>query len=64
MPAVLWVLAVGSYWTFAHRMFHTWRELAKVEAVKKENADAETSYAQAGASSERRPKGTLVTKPS
>jgi CDP-diacylglycerol---glycerol-3-phosphate 3-phosphatidyltransferase len=31
MPAVLWVLAVGSYWTFAHRMYHTWRELNKVE---------------------------------
>jgi CDP-diacylglycerol--glycerol-3-phosphate 3-phosphatidyltransferase len=29
MPAVLWVLAVGSYWTFAHRMYHTWRELTK-----------------------------------
>jgi CDP-diacylglycerol--glycerol-3-phosphate 3-phosphatidyltransferase len=32
MPAVLWVLAVGSYWTFAHRMYHTWRELNRVEA--------------------------------
>src|SRR2546421_1595606 len=31
MPAVLWVLAVGSYWTFAHRMFHTWREVNKTE---------------------------------
>jgi len=31
MPAVLWVLAVGSYWTFAHRMYHTWRELNRVE---------------------------------
>src|SRR6266567_2349134 len=30
MPAVLWVLAVGSYWTFAHRMYHTWREVNKV----------------------------------
>jgi CDP-diacylglycerol--glycerol-3-phosphate 3-phosphatidyltransferase len=30
MPAVLWVLAVGSYWTFAHRMYHTWRELNPV----------------------------------
>jgi CDP-diacylglycerol--glycerol-3-phosphate 3-phosphatidyltransferase len=29
MPAVLWVLAVGSYWTFAHRMYHTWREVNK-----------------------------------
>src|SRR5919108_2784202 len=27
MAAVLLVLAVGSYWTFAHRMYHTWREV-------------------------------------
>src|ERR1043165_8902847 len=39
MPAVLWVLAVGSYWTFAHRMYHTWRELTKAE-VKTENAES------------------------
>ena len=32
MPAVLWVLAVGSYWTFAHRMYHTWREVKKADA--------------------------------
>ena len=64
MPAVLWVLAVGSYWTFAHRMYHTWRELAKVEVTKTENADAETSYAQSGGTSERRPERRLVTKPS
>src|SRR5689334_24833004 len=31
MPAVLWVLAVGSYWTFAHRMYHTWTEVNKKE---------------------------------
>src|SRR6185503_4122624 len=41
MPAVLWVLAVGSYWTFAHRMYHTWRELNRVEA-NIENAEAQT----------------------
>jgi len=29
MPAVLWVLAIGSYWTFAHRMYHTWKEVNK-----------------------------------
>ena len=42
MPAVLWVLAVGSYWTFAHRMYHTWRELNRVEqkAAPSEAADA------------------------
>jgi CDP-diacylglycerol---glycerol-3-phosphate 3-phosphatidyltransferase len=43
MPAVLWVLAVGSYWTFAHRMYHTWRELTKVEE-KTANVDAGASY--------------------
>lgn len=31
MPAVLWVLAIGSYWTFAHRMYHTWIELNKAK---------------------------------
>jgi len=31
MPAVLWVLAIGSYWTFAHRMYHTWIEVNRTE---------------------------------
>jgi CDP-diacylglycerol--glycerol-3-phosphate 3-phosphatidyltransferase len=52
MPAVLWVLAVGSYWTFAHRMYHTWRELTKADA-KIPNVEAEASYAQSGGSKER-----------
>ena len=43
MPAVLWVLAVGSYWTFAHRMYHTWRELTTSDE-KTANVDAEASY--------------------
>ncbi len=40
MPAVLWVLAVGSYWTFAHRMYHTWREVNRVEAEQAMEAAA------------------------
>lgn len=32
MPQVLWVLAVGSLWTFIHRMFHIWKEFKKIEA--------------------------------
>lgn len=32
MPAVLWVIAVGSYWTFAHRMYHTWTELQRLDS--------------------------------
>lgn len=31
MPQVLWVLAIGSTWTFIHRMIHTWREFRKME---------------------------------
>jgi hypothetical protein len=31
MPQVLWVLAIGSFWTFIHRMFHTWKELQRLE---------------------------------
>jgi len=60
MPAVLWVLAVGSYWTFAHRMYHTWRELTKAGA-KNENVDTEASYAKSG---ERLAEPRLVQKPS
>ena len=61
MPAVLWVLAVGSYWTFAHRMYHTWRELNRVDA-KKENEETPPSYSQAS-ETERRGEQRLVTKP-
>ena len=65
MPAVLWVLAVGSYWTFAHRMYHTWRELTKLE-TKTQNVEQQTSYSQVGPSSgaERRAEQMLVHKPS
>lgn len=62
MPAVLWVLAVGSYWTFAHRMYHTWRELSKLE-VKLENVDAKSAYSQSGGTTERRSEQRLVHKP-
>ncbi|MFN2455329.1 MAG: CDP-alcohol phosphatidyltransferase family protein [Pyrinomonadaceae bacterium] len=33
MPAVLWILAVGSLWTFTHRMYHTWREVNRTDAA-------------------------------
>lgn len=64
MPAVLWVLAIGSYWTFAHRMYHTWRELAKVDGISK-NVEAESSYSHSGNNTnERRADQRLVTKAS
>ena len=49
MPAVLWVLAIGSFWTFTHRMWHTWRELQRIDnnppatavQISEKNATAE-----------------------
>ena len=61
MPAVLWVLAVGSYWTFAHRMYHTWREVNKNEARE---ALAEAATNQAGQAPELRREPSLVHKTS
>jgi len=60
MPAVLWVLAVGSYWTFAHRMYHTWRELnhAPVEI----DSNTQSSYSQSNSGPERRTEQTLMHK--
>jgi CDP-diacylglycerol--glycerol-3-phosphate 3-phosphatidyltransferase len=31
MPQVLWVLAIGSIWTFINRMIYTWQEFRKIE---------------------------------
>jgi CDP-diacylglycerol--glycerol-3-phosphate 3-phosphatidyltransferase len=58
MPAVLWVLAIGSYWTFAHRMYHTWREVNRTEAIHA-NAAAASS---AGEHPEVRREPTLAHK--
>lgn len=49
MPAVLWVLAIGSFWTFVHRMYHTWREVQRVEAERAQNG-VEDSPAKSAAS--------------
>jgi CDP-diacylglycerol---glycerol-3-phosphate 3-phosphatidyltransferase len=56
MPAVLWVLAIGSYWTFAHRMYHTWREVQRTE--NKEIVTTQTEQL----CDERRTEHTLIRK--
>ena len=61
MPAVLWVLAIGSYWTFAHRMYHTWSEVNKNEAQRKVTLNAAPD---AGQVSDVRREPTLAHKPS
>jgi CDP-diacylglycerol---glycerol-3-phosphate 3-phosphatidyltransferase len=34
MPATIWLMAVLSYWTFGHRLYHTWRELRGMESAE------------------------------
>jgi CDP-diacylglycerol--glycerol-3-phosphate 3-phosphatidyltransferase len=64
MPAVLWVLAVGSYWTFAHRMYHTWLEVNKADAEQVSRAAAETNVGASNAAPERRVEPELAHKAS
>lgn len=59
MPAVLWVLAIGSYWTFAHRMYHTWIELNRAQ---REAAQDNLAIAGEQPAGERRPEPTLAAK--
>jgi CDP-diacylglycerol--glycerol-3-phosphate 3-phosphatidyltransferase len=59
MPAVLWVLAIGSYWTFAHRMYHTWIEVNKNEISQPSPAEIASSES---ATADIRPKTTLAHK--
>jgi CDP-diacylglycerol--glycerol-3-phosphate 3-phosphatidyltransferase len=49
MPATIWLMAVLSYWTFSHRLYHTWRELREMEAA----ANAEQAHLTARDRSEK-----------
>src|SRR3982074_3484353 len=62
MPAVLWVLAIGSYWTFAHRMYHTWHELNKLKTESGEDEEAKPVLAASTPGPERRSEQPLVHK--
>jgi CDP-diacylglycerol--glycerol-3-phosphate 3-phosphatidyltransferase len=33
MPATIWLMAVLSYWTFGHRIYHTWRAIREMESA-------------------------------
>jgi len=61
MPAVLWVLAVGSYWTFAHRMYHTWYELKK-KTTEHSEEEARPALSASNPGPERRAEQPLVHK--
>src|SRR5829696_6545868 len=47
MPAVLWILCVGSFWTFAYRVYHTWKELNRLAALADTSAHAQSLAAAA-----------------
>jgi hypothetical protein len=61
MPAVLWVLAIGSYWTFAHRMYHTWYELNRATNKPSEEEEARPASSSTPGP-ERRAEQPLITK--
>jgi len=41
MPATIWLMAVLSYWTFGHRLYHTWRELREMDTSSAESQTIE-----------------------
>src|SRR6266508_5237780 len=53
MPAVLWVLAIGTYWTFAHGNNHKWYELNKV-GLKSEEISKPAAQSAGSPGPERR----------
>jgi len=52
MPAVLWILAVGSFWTFAYRVYHTWRELNRAAAPAPSEVSAPSFQSVAAAAAD------------
>ena len=52
MPAVLWILCVGSFWTFAYRVYHTWRELNPAAAPAPSSASAPSFQSVAAAAAD------------
>jgi CDP-diacylglycerol--glycerol-3-phosphate 3-phosphatidyltransferase len=50
MPATIWLMAVLSYWTFSHRLYHTWRAIREMESA----ADPSRTEAQENKSQEKK----------
>jgi len=47
MPATIWLMAALSYWTFAHRLFHTWWQIREIDRQELASA-SETAKTQEG----------------
>jgi CDP-diacylglycerol--glycerol-3-phosphate 3-phosphatidyltransferase len=50
MPATIWLMAALSYWTFGHRLYHTWRAIREMESA----ADVSGIEAQENKSQEKK----------
>ena len=50
MPATIWLMAALSYWTFGHRLYHTWRAIREMESA----ADVSRIEAQENKSQEKK----------
>lgn len=50
MPATIWLMAALSYWTFGHRIYHTWRAIREMESA----ADLSPTGAQENKSQEKK----------
>src|SRR2546425_8310341 len=61
MPAGFWVLAGGSFWEVAHRMYHTWLEFKRKKAAEEINQEAAKQISQ---TPDLRREPTLAHKPS
>jgi CDP-diacylglycerol--glycerol-3-phosphate 3-phosphatidyltransferase len=55
MPATIWLMAVLSYWTFGHRLYHTWRQIREMES----EAEISPAESQENKSQEKKEKQTL-----
>jgi CDP-diacylglycerol--glycerol-3-phosphate 3-phosphatidyltransferase len=55
MPATIWLMAVLSYWTFGHRLYHTWRQIREMES----EAGISSAESQENKSQEKKEKQTL-----
>ena len=55
MPATIWLMAVLSYWTFGHRLYHTWRQIREMES----GAEISSAESQENKSQEKKEKQTL-----
>jgi CDP-diacylglycerol--glycerol-3-phosphate 3-phosphatidyltransferase len=46
MPATIWLMAVLSYWTFSHRLYHTWRAIREMESAVETSHEAQENKSQ------------------